>query len=87
MSGTSAGALSGAALRPGSCWATERRRASAPTAVGGRGRRDRSRVHRLVRAIRGLVSKSIEYSLPYAIGDAATRMMSPYGYGPFFQNR
>ncbi|MEM1233845.1 MAG: patatin-like phospholipase family protein [Pseudomonadota bacterium] len=34
----------------------------------------------------GLVSKSIEYSLPYAMSDMATRLLSPYGYGPLYRN-
>ena len=34
----------------------------------------------------GMVSQSIEYSLPYSIADAWTRMVSPYAYGPFYQN-
>ena len=88
VSGTSAGALNGAALKAGLV----------------RGGRDaaRERLTQLwedvgavtdptftgwfEQFIPGLVSKSIEYSLPYAMGDAATRVMSPYGYGPFFQN-
>ncbi|MEM1374780.1 MAG: patatin-like phospholipase family protein [Pseudomonadota bacterium] len=88
VSGTSAGALNGAAMKAG-------------LVQGGR-EAARERLTRLwedVGAITderftpwfepflpGVVSKSIEYSLPYALGDAATRVMSPYGYGPFYRN-
>ena len=33
-----------------------------------------------------MVSKAIEYSLPFSLMDAATRMVSPYAYGPFYEN-
>lgn len=32
------------------------------------------------------VSRAIEYSLPYSLMDAASRVVSPYSYGPFYQN-
>lgn len=32
------------------------------------------------------VSKAIEASLPYAMGEAMLRMVSPYSYGPFYKN-
>ncbi|CAM9934741.1 unnamed protein product, partial [Chrysoparadoxa australica] len=32
------------------------------------------------------ISKSLEYSLPYSLGDAMTRMISPYAWGPLYQN-
>lgn len=32
------------------------------------------------------ISKSLEYSLPYGLGDAMTRMISPYAWGPLYQN-
>lgn len=34
----------------------------------------------------GHVSAAIEYSLPYAFGEAVSRMVSPYAYGPFYRN-
>ena len=34
----------------------------------------------------GMISRGIEYSLPYSLADAATRVFSPYAYGPFYRN-
>jgi NTE family protein len=34
----------------------------------------------------GLISRSIEYSLPFSLADAATRVLSPYSYGPLYRN-
>ncbi|MEM1274846.1 MAG: patatin-like phospholipase family protein [Pseudomonadota bacterium] len=34
----------------------------------------------------GAISRAIEYSLPYSVVDGVSRMMSPYAYGPFYQN-
>ncbi len=90
ISGTSAGALNGAAVKAG-------------LISGGRqGARDNLewlweqvagiqdfRMTDWMRALLpdpGLVSKSIEYSWPYAMADAWTRVFSPYSYGPFYQN-
>jgi len=33
-----------------------------------------------------LLSRQIEYSLPYALSGAVTRMLSPYAYGPLYKN-
>ena len=32
------------------------------------------------------VSRAIEYSLPFSMMDAVTRLVSPYSYGPFYEN-
>ena len=32
------------------------------------------------------VSRAIEYSVPFSLMDAVTRAVSPYSYGPFYQN-
>jgi NTE family protein len=32
------------------------------------------------------VSQAIENSIPYAMGEAMLRLVSPYGYGPFYKN-
>ncbi|MEO0936701.1 MAG: patatin-like phospholipase family protein [Pseudomonadota bacterium] len=32
------------------------------------------------------VSRALEYSLPYMVGEATSRMVSPYTYGPFYKN-
>ncbi|KEJ88436.1 patatin-like phospholipase family protein [Sulfitobacter donghicola] len=88
MSGTSAGALNGAALKSGMI-------------SGGRqGARDN--LEWLWMQVAGVsdlrmgdwmapfglqvLSKQIEYSMPFAMGDAMTRMMSPYSYGPLYKN-
>ncbi|WP_299350649.1 patatin-like phospholipase family protein [uncultured Shimia sp.] len=34
----------------------------------------------------GNVARALEYSLPYAMGETLSRMMSPYAYGPVYQN-
>ncbi|WP_417724973.1 patatin-like phospholipase family protein [Salipiger sp.] len=34
----------------------------------------------------GMISRSLQYSLPYAVGDAVTQMVSPYAWGPFYRN-
>ena len=88
ISGTSAGALNGAALKAG---LVQGGREDARDRLTGLWEDVGAVTHPLVTQwfapfMPGVVSKSIEYSLPYAIGDAATRMMSPYGYGPFYQN-
>ena len=88
ISGTSAGALNGAALKAGMV----------------KGGRDAARANldwlwEQVGAVSdmrmaswmapfsaGMVSKAIEYSLPYSLVDSATRLFSPYAYGPFYQN-
>ncbi|MDU8912080.1 patatin-like phospholipase family protein [Aestuariicoccus sp. MJ-SS9] len=33
-----------------------------------------------------LVSRAVEYSLPYAVGDSLGRAVSPYSWGPFYSN-
>ena len=90
ISGTSAGALNGAAVKAG-------------LITGGRdgARENLSWLWSQVAGVRdirmadwmralfpapGLVNKSIEYSFPYAIADAWSRVFSPYSYGPFYRN-
>jgi NTE family protein len=34
----------------------------------------------------GAMAQAIEYSLPFAIADTMSRMVSPYAYGPFYRN-
>jgi len=90
ISGTSAGALNGAAFKAG-------------LLSGGRsgardnldwlwkkvGSLDDMRVATWLEwpgVSAGSISRAIEYSLPYSIVDGVSRMMSPYAYGPFYQN-
>jgi NTE family protein len=88
ISGTSAGALNGAALKAGMVtggrdgaranlnWLWEQ--------VGGVGDM------RLTNWMRGLepstVAQAIEYSLPFSLADTWSRLVSPYSYGPFYRN-
>ncbi|MDJ0822058.1 MAG: patatin-like phospholipase family protein [Paracoccaceae bacterium] len=90
ISGTSAGALNGAALKAGMI-------------TGGRdaarenldwlweqvtGLED-TRMPDWMRAWLpdpGLVSRAVEYSLPYAVGDSVSRMVSPYAWGALYRN-
>ena len=90
ISGTSAGALNGAAVKAGLI------------ENGRQGARDNLewlwdqvagisdvRMADWMQALMpspGLVSKSIEYSWPYTLADAWSRVFSPYSYGPFYQN-
>ncbi|QUJ77643.1 patatin-like phospholipase family protein [Sulfitobacter albidus] len=88
ISGTSAGALNGAALKAG-------------MVTGGR-EGARENLDWLWAQVAGTddlrmadwmapfglraLSTQIENSLPYIVGDNLTRVMSPYGYGPFYAN-
>lgn len=94
ISGTSAGALNGAAIKAGL--------ASNPDADGriaaienldwlwGQiGAVNDMRFTAWMNAVfpdPALVSKGLEYSLPVAMADAASRMISPYAYGPFYSH-
>jgi NTE family protein len=90
ISGTSAGALNGAALKAGFAkrgggiqaardnldWLWEQ--------VGAVN--DPTLLPWLTAYSPALVSKSIEYSLPFAISDSVSRMISPYDSGAFYKN-
>ena len=90
ISGTSAGALNGAAIKSGMIHAG---REGARENLGWlweqvAGIQD-FRMADWMQAMfptPGIVNKAIEYSLPYAFADAWTRVFSPYSYGPFYQN-
>lgn len=86
ISGTSAGAMNGAALKAGlitggRAGAREKldwfwdQMGGAAAQWAGWGQSSAS-----------AVSRMIEYSLPFQAADAASRMMSPYAYGPFYSN-
>ena len=90
ISGTSAGALNGAALKAGM---VEGGRTGAREnlkwlwdQVSGIGDLRLADWMSALFPAPGLVSQSIEYSLPYSMADAWTRVFSPYTYGPFHQN-
>ena len=88
ISGTSAGALNGAALKAG-------------LVSGGRegARENLDWLWEQVGAVGdmrlqgwmtgidpGFVSRSLEHSLPYALAETWSRMVSPYAYGPLYRN-
>ena len=88
ISGTSAGALNGAAVKAGMAIAGEEA-----------ARENLDWLWKQVAGVQDMrmatwmapfgpahVSQALEYSLPYAVGEAASRMMSPYTYGPFYRN-
>ncbi|THH38717.1 patatin-like phospholipase family protein [Aliishimia ponticola] len=88
ISGTSAGAVNGAALKAG-------------LVTGGR-EGARENLDWLWNKIAGVtsdqisawmwpfspmaISRSIEFSLPYALSDTVSRVLSPYAWGPFYKN-
>ncbi len=90
ISGTSAGALNGAAFKAGMVaggreaarenleWLWEQ--------VGAQG--DLRLTHWLaaVSPAPGLVSQALEYSLPFSLLETASRVTSPYAFGPFYFN-
>ncbi|TCP40999.1 patatin-like phospholipase family protein [Rhodovulum marinum] len=90
ISGTSAGALNGAALKAGLVaggraaarenldWLWEN--------VGAVG--DLRLTHWMAAFTpgAGLVARMLETALPWSLSDAASRLVSPYAYGPFYRN-
>ncbi len=88
ISGTSAGALNGAALKAGMItggasgardnldWLWER--------ISGV--RDLSMTQWMAPFGVGALSRALEYSVPMAMSNAMTSMISPYAYGPFYRN-
>ncbi len=90
ISGTSAGALNGAALKAGMVM-NGREGARDNLAwlwnqVSGIGDMRLANWMSALFPAPGLVSQSIENSLHYSVADAWTRAISPYAYGPFYQN-
>ena len=90
LSGTSAGALNGAAVKAG---LIENGRTGARDnlewlwdQVSGIGDVRMADWMQALMPSPGIVSKSIEYSWPYTLADAWSRVFSPYSYGPFYQN-
>ena len=90
ITGTSAGALNGAALKAG--WLKDGRQGARDnldwlwTQVA---RLDDMAVPRWMQAwlpTPGIVSKAIEFSPAYMMGDTLGRMLSPYAWGPLYQN-
>ena len=90
ISGTSAGALNGAAFKSGMI---EDGRSGAKrkldwlwTQVGAL---EDMRLATWIAEIApapGLIAQAMEYSLPYSMSEMASRMFSPYAYGPLYKN-
>ena len=90
ISGTSAGALNGAAVKAGFVHGRGAVQAARENLdwlweqVGALN--DPTLLPWLTAFSPALVSKSIEYSLPFAISDSLSRMISPYDSGAFYKN-
>ena len=90
MSGTSAGAMNAAAFKSG--W-LEKGRDGAKAKLGWLWQRlgalPDARMPDWMQAglpLAGQVSAALEFSPAYQMAEAASRMMSPYSYGPFYTN-
>jgi NTE family protein len=89
ISGTSAGALNGAALKSGLLHDRATARANLDWLWAQVGAVTDMRMANWMAAIApspALVSEALANSLPFSLADTATRMVSPYAYGPFYQN-
>ncbi len=88
ITGTSAGALNGAAFKSGMVHAG---REGARACLDGLWKRMGAvgdmRVAHWMRGIEPAhVTRAIEYSLPYSMAETWSRLVSPYVYGPFYRN-
>ncbi|SFQ20843.1 patatin-like phospholipase family protein [Tranquillimonas alkanivorans] len=90
ISGTSTGALNGAALKAGLVdGGRDGAKANLAWLWGQVGALNDMRLTNWMAAFSpapGMISKALEYSLPFSLADATTRLMSPYSYGPLYQN-
>lgn len=88
ISGTSAGALNGAAFKAGIVSGGRNgARANLDRLWGRMGAVGDMRVANWLRSWdAGQVAQALEYSLPFSVADTWSRMVSPYMYGPFYQN-
>lgn len=90
ISGTSAGALNGAALKAGLVEAgPEGAKANLDWLWSQVGLVRDMRLADWMSALSpgpGMISQMAEHSLPFSIADAMTRVISPYAYGPFYRN-
>ncbi|MBT0956920.1 patatin-like phospholipase family protein [Alphaproteobacteria bacterium KMM 3653] len=89
ISGTSAGAMNGAAVKSGMIkggregardnlqWLWEQMGAAAAGSAA---------MNEWAHPSAAVMSRMIEYSAPFQLADAATRMLSPYSYGPLYSN-
>ncbi|MEE2944372.1 MAG: patatin-like phospholipase family protein [Pseudomonadota bacterium] len=93
ISGTSAGALNGAALKAGFLsGGAEAARENLDWLWGKMGALSGPAVSQWLAGWgmgswgAGAVAKALEYSAPFMMADMASRMMSPYAYGPFYSH-
>ncbi|MEL7131349.1 MAG: patatin-like phospholipase family protein [Pseudomonadota bacterium] len=88
VSGTSAGALNGAAIKAGLATAGEQAARDNLTWLWKQvaGVQDMRMTSWMAPFGPAQISQALEYSLPYAFSDAVGRMVSPYVYGPFYRN-
>lgn len=90
ISGTSAGALNGAAFKAGMiAGGREGARANLDWLWGQVGAINDMRLPTWMASFSpapAAVSRALEYSLPYSLAETATRVISPYAYGPFYRN-
>ncbi len=88
ITGTSAGALNGAAFKSGMVHAG---REGARACLDGLWKRMGAvgdmRVAHWMRGIEPAhVAQALEYSVPFSMADTWSRLVSPYAYGPFYRN-
>lgn len=88
ITGTSAGALNGAAFKSGMVHAgRDGARANLNGLWARMGAVGDMRLANWMQTIEpSQIAQAMEYSLPFSIGDAWSRMVSPYAYGPFYRN-
>ncbi len=88
ITGTSAGALNGAAFKSG--MVRDGRFGARESLNGLWSRMGAVGDMRLANWMQSLepaqIAQAMEYSLPFSVGDAWSRMVSPYAYGPFYRN-
>ena len=88
ITGTSAGALNGAAFKSG--MVKGGREGARETLNWLWGKMGAVGDMRLANWMRGFepaqVAQALEYSLPFSMADTLSRMVSPYAYGPFYVN-
>ncbi|MEL6912891.1 MAG: patatin-like phospholipase family protein [Pseudomonadota bacterium] len=88
ITGTSAGALNGAALKAGLVHGgREAARENLDWLWTQVGAAEDDEIAPWLEVLpASVISRSIEFSVPYMLGDLSTRMLSPYGYGPLYRN-
>nr|WP_247742400.1 MULTISPECIES: patatin-like phospholipase family protein [unclassified Ruegeria] len=88
ITGTSAGALNGAAFKSGMVRdGRDGARANLNGLWERMGAVGDMRLANWMQAFEpAQIAQAMEYSLPFSVGDAWSRLVSPYAYGPFYRN-